>query len=132
MSGFEKKFVAEVRRLARENPDYVYAVPREWSEYDQRFVEMPSCQYVETDEETGALCGSCIIGQALIACGFSEQELAADGINTKGFASLSDELTLPIRPKVRDWAATVQRRQDNKATWSAAVRHADEWYPIDL
>lgn len=135
MTFFEEQFVSTLRRLVREKPDFVYQLPEIWSDHDQDFVQATSCQYIEDNHETEKLCGSCLIGQVLVELGVSMQELfhGDDGkMNSRGFGHLAHDLGLPLREEVIDWAAAIQRRQDNNTPWGEALRSADTNRPIDL
>ncbi|MGW1739993.1 hypothetical protein ACWCPQ_14405 [Nocardia sp. NPDC001965] len=112
----DQTLVAEVRRLAAENPNFVYQKP-EGSIF---------CVYVEQDSD-GNKVGSCILGQAMINLGVPAEKLVGSG----GFAGLAlDLLDMEISEKVRWWAVAVQGKQDKEIPWGRAVEIADEEEPL--
>ncbi|RYH63731.1 MAG: hypothetical protein EON54_07505 [Alcaligenaceae bacterium] len=132
MTFFEEQFVSTVRRLVREKPDFIYQLPEIWSDHLQDFVKSGSCMYVELDPESDKLCGSCLLGQALLELGVDVNILYQGGDhknNSQSFDHLAAELELPLRAQVIEWAATVQRYQDNNRPWGEALRLADEQFP---
>lgn len=107
----------EVRRLAAENPDFVYEGAVE-DRYGSQYV---SCFYTAKGDD-GNLTGSCLFGQALINLGADPYEL-----HSYEHASISDvlERAMLISHSRSKWFNEVQDGQDAKMTWSVAVAEAD-------
>lgn len=110
---------AEVRRLAAERPDFVYARPSgtTWG----------SCVYAHDG------CGSCIMGQALINVGIPVEWFTESGTrNTWGIGELISLLHFEERiaddfdRRATDWFSDVQTQQDLSNKWSDAIARADE------
>lgn len=108
----------EVRRLAAENPDFVYEGAVE-DRYGSQYV---SCMYtVEGDDEN--LVGSCLFGQALINLGADPAELRS--YEHEGIGQVLESAML-VSPKRVQWFDDVQEYQDVKMTWAFAVAEADD------
>lgn len=102
----DEEFVAAVRAIAAERPDYVYTAP-----------EGENCQYAHADG-----CG-CIIGCALNRLGMSLDELSElDSRALAGIRFIGEGLGLS-EPTIR-WATNVQSDQDNSVPWGEAVSNA--------
>ena len=101
--------VAEVRRLATENPDAVY------------INITGTCSYLNGT----AGCGSgCIIGQAILAIDPDLRDFLrqVDGVS---ISAISKRLGLSYGPEIR-WLSRVQSKQDCGHTWGKAVKQADK------
>ncbi|AXQ64416.1 hypothetical protein L3Y19_gp046 [Gordonia phage Neville] len=113
-----EKFVAEVRRLANENPEFVY---------QKRPIgdggEGGSCMYVN-EAGTG---GDCLIGQAVINTGLMSVEELGKHENELARGLLGD---LRFPGAATQWADRVQSRQDMGVAWVDAVRDADLTFPL--
>lgn len=112
-------FEKHVRRLAAENPKYVYD-------------NTNGCNYVRDDGD-GNWCGDCLIGRALIACGVPGLQLRAidtarpisgDGLIVDGEARTVLQ-HYRVSADVAEWAEIVQQHQDHQHTWGDSVRAAD-------
>lgn len=114
--------VNEVRKIAAERPDFVYAT--------QEGRDLPSsCSYV------GAIAGfdggeGCIVGQALARLGHTKEELfrqeamSADmAVSRLGYRLSSVGLGY-ANPEV--WLQRVQSEQDRGKSWGEAVANTDE------
>lgn len=110
--------VREVRRLAAERPDYVYEGGDD-----------AGCRYDRAGGESG-----CIIGEALAALGLVQGELEALGYETVraaldilaecGLVGHLDESSV-------GFLEHVQRAQDKRLPWDAAVRVGDRPGALD-
>ena len=125
-----KAFEAEVRKLVAENPDKVYAIPEVWSDEAEGFVEGDSCVYVERDQDSGELCGSCLFGQVLVNLGVPAAELENGYVNKSSIGGLNRKLGLGLDDRYVSWASAAQRRQDDKMPWRDALAGADQHYPL--
>lgn len=104
----------EIRRIAAENPEYVYD-EGDAAAWGQR------CYYVRNG------CGSCIVGRALANLGVPIERLEeADSRNGSGVraSTLLTELTGKSLVAAR-WVQYVQDRQDKGVAWREAVAQAD-------
>lgn len=114
-----KLFVAAVRKLAADNPEFVYE-PVTVTDVLGRPVDR--CVYVNDE---GA--GSCIVGQALIACGVPADELRRyDAMGTAASIVVQDHSG---NDTVAGWARAVQSKQDRHEQWSYAVTYGDRTHP---
>lgn len=114
----EAAFVAEVRRLAAENPDFVYSAPE-----DLNPTSGPTCLYVHRTE-AGELVGGCLIGQAFINIGLPVDEVAK--FDTLTYGGATEVLgVFNVSKRVRAWAGTAQQCQDLGDCWAEAVARAD-------
>jgi hypothetical protein len=113
--------VAEVRRIAAEHPDTIYA-----SVSDQ------FCTYVRD----GA--GDCIIGRALTSLGvpiafFYQEHPSPHGVterlNTTGISHIFPNLFSWHGDEIR-WLYSVQCAQDHHKPWGEAVERADRLHPL--
>lgn len=115
-----ESLIAKVRELAEESPDFVYEALR------------PNlCFYA-----TGQNCDGCIFGQALLALGVEKDVLEGfDQRNLSGQSSgiepILDLLDIGASERQKEWCTAVQRAQDRGASWSEAVKDADETYPLN-
>ncbi|MFF0498492.1 hypothetical protein ACFYU5_18955 [Nocardia aobensis] len=109
--------VSEIRRLAAENPDYIYQ-----SRGD-------ACVYVEPDE-AGVLVGSCIVGKALVNLGVNPAELEWEIGTIPGAYHL---LRSRVGGASREvwWIDWVQGEQDTGYSWADSVASADQERPIE-
>lgn len=115
-----EQVVNEVRRLAAEQPDFVYVNPVD--------PENADCLYVHN---WGVLdqpvVGGCIAGQALLNLGVPAWKLHEEEYTSVG-AILSKVGVTVDRGSDRDdldWLDNVQAKQDIKIPWGAAVTAAD-------
>ncbi|QDM55932.1 hypothetical protein SEA_TRAX_45 [Gordonia phage Trax] len=107
-----EKFVAEVRRLANENPNFIYkprTVPG----------RQITCHYVNEDR-TG---GDCLIGQALFNTGMRTIE-QLDEVEGRGAATVLRRY-FDAPSALQRWATEVQGAQDDGVAWGEAVRRVD-------
>lgn len=118
--------VAEVRRLAAEDPDHVYRPPvHDVGEENPTWAD---CSYVTGEDGKG-----CLIGQALSNLGVPFEELVKfEGYNvvmTLGLMGLVDEDHVSDRAAHTDeecFLMRVQYEQDDSRPWGEAVESA-EW-----
>ena len=116
MSELGEKLIAEVRRVAAVNPDYVY--------------EEVSCAYVKDGKP------SCLVGHALWNTGVIGPDSNLDAPISKGlygktranyanFADLAPFLDLQLETCEITWLGDVQDAQDDGTPWDSSVRNAD-------
>ncbi len=104
------KLIAEVRKIAAERPDTIYA-------HD-------GCEYDSKECSDGTI--GCLLGQGLTAIGWYILE-EADGraitevLENAGYLEEDDKV---------QWCAKVQREQDWGASWGSAVQGAGELFDI--
>ena len=112
MSEFGQKFIATVREVAAEHPDYVYDPGR--------------CAYI-VDGKPG-----CLLGQALWRMGIISPALGRQSHNDEDIVGLLDTigLNLAIDEKEMDWVASAQALQDSNESWGDAVRITDRDCPL--
>lgn len=115
-----KDVVAQVRRLAAENPDFVYKkvfFTNSEGNPDYR------CQYVKEGK------GDCIIGQALVDVGVPVESLAEwdKGIYA-ATAVVPRFVDVPYDDPAVGWLNAVQGYQDKGRTWQESVYEADLIY----
>jgi hypothetical protein len=117
----DHKLIAAVRKLANDHPDAIY--------------DSTMCQYSAGECAGGE---GCIIGQALQSLGLGELTLLADqsfnNVSTPRyipmFVDLADYLPFELTVYEEEWLSEVQRNQDEKMKWRAAVEQADEVCPL--
>lgn len=105
--------IAEVRRLAAENPNFNYkeACGPEWD---------GTCTYAPTDQTP-----ACIIGQALTNLGITRQNVyEGHGVNR-----FLGDIVGDYDRQTGHWLAWVQGEQDRGLPWAEAVAAADVEYP---
>lgn len=121
--------IREVRAVASERPDFVYAEQEGYS-------PTTGCSYL------GAAIGNadgegCIMGQALGRLEFDMEALGAweedrtgkPGGGT-GVRSLLERFGIPAERNESGWLGLVLGKQDHGGSWSEAVAVADELHPI--
>lgn len=113
MSETGQQIIAEIRRVAAENPNGT--VPRS------------GCVYVGNDGNP-----SCLVGHALVNLDIIDPEAAARrGWNHRQFALIyNDAFNLDLDEDEVRWIADAQDAQDLQRSWSEAVACADverEW-----
>ena len=112
-----KQLELEVRRLANENPDYIYKFP----------ANTTTCRYIDHATNTG----SCLFGQALVNLGVPTEEFGmfeGRGITTLYGGLVARGLLEPTPPtEYVEWFAGVQMGQDTGNPWGTAVANADEY-----
>jgi hypothetical protein len=102
---------AEVRKLAQEQPDFVYKRP-EYSAF---------CLYVHETSD-GIKTPGCIVGHALHRLGFSLDELEIGGTASEALERLSVN---GWDKDVVTWITRVQGEQDMATPWGRAVALVD-------
>ena len=110
MNVTEQDIINEVRRLAADNPDYIYVNPN-GSEFSQ-------CVYIHDGK------GSCIVGRALVNNGFDPEKVA----QYEGATADEMLVVLGIKEAIdfgQVWLDRVQALQDNGTPWADAVEEAD-------
>jgi hypothetical protein len=106
------QIIAEVRRLASEQPDFIYQNPA-WEGGIRGF-----CRYMHGENEPG-----CIMGHALYNLGLTPP---AEG----GVADVVQyDLGIGLTPSQAKWLSDVQRHQDRGETWATAVAWASDVTP---
>ena len=122
------QIITEMRRLAKENPGYVYG-----NEYSDQ-----GCLYYDAKKN----CGACLVGQALFNLGANVRVLD-ESMYTPSFKSLArnwNELSAEhdvnfdftqLTDRQINWISDAQGNQDTGSTWENALIGADHWYPLD-
>lgn len=118
------RVIEEVRKIANERPDFVYA--------DQPLstptLQSNSCSYISASYGIPEGEG-CIVGQALQKLGISEDALQEhEGYIASGVLirlDIHDQEESEHTPEL-EWLDTVQSEQDTKKSWGEAIRVADE------
>lgn len=101
--------VAEVRRLAAENPDAVYGK------------STSTCSYLYGTAGSG---NGCIIGQAILAIDPDLRDFLRQ-VDGESIHAIYERLGLDYGPEIR-WLNRVQYKQDCRYTWDKAVSSADK------
>lgn len=105
--------IAQIRKIASENPDYEYRR------------EHNNCVYVE-EVRDGEYEPACIVGIALVNLGIEAERLDID----KEFSEMYEDFVEEDHDLHVDWIQTVQCVQDNQFnSWSKAVHGADQTHP---
>lgn len=143
--------VLEVRKLAKENPEFNYkqqpdllssqyiggcsylaGMTEDSYEYFQSQGKLPDDVAYEEARQRGLIGQRCIVGQALSNLGVSDKFLKT--MEGSGADILVWELTLREKefpkPVEELWLTYVQKMQDGEKSWSEAVAKGDEVYPI--
>lgn len=111
MSELGQKLIAEVRRVAAENPDFIY--PRDISG------GVKSCVYIKDG------CPSCIIGHALWNIGLIDAKFKGDHMALSDIGHVILQYGWGIETGEIEWLHKVQQYQDQLNPWGQAVRYAD-------
>lgn len=118
----EHRVIREIRRLAAENPDFVYGIPSKPDEYGYP-VQGDNCLYVHDGK------GSCGVGQALVKFGvldpnrpFGKHGEQIEGVEA---SKVFEILGLRVPGMQKRWADNFQSHQDEGKTWGQAVAWAD-------
>ena len=101
--------VAEVRRLAAENPDATY------------FRNASTCSYLHGTAAGGV---GCIIGQAILAIDPDLRDFLRQ-VDGESISAISKRLGLSYGPEIQ-WLSRVQFKQDCGNPWGKAVSLANE------
>jgi hypothetical protein len=108
-----KKVIKEVRRLASENPDYVYTNNKD---ENGRTI----CLYLASADQPG-----CIFGQALTRLGVVIP-IDLEGRSIDFIFWRIGRIELPgADSALVDWCSEVQRGQDSGLAWAKAIHGAD-------
>lgn len=112
----EHRIIREARRLAAENPDFVYKTLTVL-DVDGVRREGDFCKYVHDGR------GSCLLGQAMMNTG----DITADNIEfeDKSISRVFAMLHLRVPDSQQRWAERVQDDQDASIPWGLAVANAD-------
>jgi hypothetical protein len=117
-----EQVVNEIRRLAAEQPDFVYVNPVD--------PENTDCLYVHNwgNEDGLPVVGGCIAGQALMNLG-----VPASTLHDVEFTSVSGilprvgvKVDIVSDRNLLTWMDDVQSKQDIKNPWGLAVKAADQ------
>ncbi|MFC9514593.1 hypothetical protein ACFTSD_02575 [Nocardiaceae bacterium NPDC056970] len=111
------QLVSAVRAKAAADPDRIYTpVP-------DPDIEDTNCLYVERDDETGELCGSCLVGHGFLDIGVPAKFLERDVIGIGEL--LTEAWGFDRKDKRALWLEEVQNAQDTGTPWGAAIDKAD-------
>lgn len=106
--------IAEVRRLAQDNPDFVYPTNKRH--------EGPSCVYNPEEGIYGR--PACIFGQAFINLGSPVDEDPKLGAGS--IECVCTKKGIQFNSFQGAWISAVQRNQDSGIAWGAALDKADK------
>jgi hypothetical protein len=109
--------VTKVREIAAARPENVYRNGR--------------CEYADGECSDGTI--GCILGQALLALGFTKRKLRRLDelpISSIGVVLTSLLKTDALPPNKVSWLRRVQDAQDIEVEWGAAVEAADQVVPL--
>jgi hypothetical protein len=109
-----KDVVREVRRIAAENPDFVYT---------------PSLNGICSYHATEGNPQGCIIGAALKSLGVDVDVLAGPANTILRHLGLEGVFYIEDVSREAEWVQTVQSCQDCRKPWGEAVSLASERYP---
>ncbi|WP_458682254.1 hypothetical protein [Prescottella equi] len=121
------EFVQAVRKRVANTPDKVYEIPAKSFDEDGEPIPGNECLYVERDQETGKLVGSCLLGCALVDIGVNPAMLDT---SPQSILALNNNLGLGLPTDVLLWATEAQGSQDLKNPWDLSLRMADSRYPL--
>lgn len=113
--------VAEVRKVAKENPTFVYV--RQFT----NSVSAPLCKYQEADG-----CDGCIFGHVFSRLGLMDKLLNQFPQQRASILVVLQDLGLIQTSEDRTmarWCEDVQSSQDSGIPWADAVQRADHTYP---
>lgn len=139
----------EVRKLASENPDFIYTnqegVPEkvggscsylaavDYTTYEifQEDGKFPEDLSYDDARKQGLLGNRCIVGQALHNLGVDDDFLEShEGIGADFLVgNLTQRVKGAPKPLTQMWLAYVQGLQDEGNPWGEAVKIADKEYP---
>lgn len=118
---FCSQLIAEIRKLAAENPE---------ARYERSGGGQGSCYYtvgrIINAENVNS--GGCIVGQAfqrLLSPSDLGKVQSRDGVGSVSACGILDMLGIRHTWQQGEWLRNIQSRQDNGHTWSYAVRFAD-------
>lgn len=116
--------IDEIRKLASEEPDFIYTE----QEYASAAI---GCSYLGASIDYPNEGKACIVGQALERLGVSREELkklelstASDAIMQSGFGATTAKERAGL-----DWINTMQSGQDNGMSWRNCLLSTDLTYP---
>lgn len=110
---------AEVRRLARKEPERVYRPPAGMS-----------CRYLHTDPNNeDAWIGGCIFGHAFLNLGIEPEVILRWEGNT--CEALIEVFGISMTDRQKMWATGLQSLQDADAPWGQCILQADNLYPLE-
>lgn len=115
---------AEVRRIAREDPEHIYEPPPETiDEYGA--MRGGDCSYLPDDNNPQG----CLIGAALRAVGVTPTEDFEGNAANQVIEDILATIEVTIEGRFEDkveWFRLVQSAQDEGTAWGKAVEHADK------
>lgn len=106
--------IREVKRLAKQNPDFVYQSCGS------------NCFYTKSENDND--CG-CIFGQAILNLQPDLKETLQFFDNSSRVPRISvllKKLGITASMKQQSWCNSVQSSQDRKSTWACAIKRAGE------
>lgn len=106
-----EELIGEVRRLTKENPDYIYNAP-----------EHDGCSYISSKDDPHK---GCIFGQAMLNLDPDLHD-TLDKFDTYGIPYiLRDVLNVSGTDRQYDWCAMFQRKQDTGHMWGEALAYVN-------
>lgn len=107
MSEFGQQLIEETKKVAANNPDFVYKKER-------------GCVYVRNGQP------SCLIGHALWNLGLIDASLETCSDNESGVEEIIDALHLNVDGDEQVWLDNAQSSQDIGKSWGQAISLADK------
>lgn len=113
----EEKVIEQVRKLAKENPNFVYM--------DRRTDDVENWSYLGYSIDEPNVGRGCIVEQALLDLGVTKEELAEIGIENLTSSAVIDKLGIVAERGHSQYLDFVQDRQGTGESWGMAVKNAD-------
>ena len=104
MSDIGEKLIEETRKVAAEDPYFIY---------------QGRCQYVIGGQP------GCIVGKAAWNLGLIDATFEGVAANREGVDTLASELDLDLNSDQEGWLSRAQEWQDNGESWGDSVKYAD-------
>ncbi len=113
-----RQLIQEVKRLANQNPDFVYQSCNN------------TCFYTRSENNND--CG-CIFGQAILNLQPDLKEKLQEFDNSTSVPRihiLLKKLGMKLSLMQKSWCAAVQSSQDRKCSWSHAIQYAERFVKL--
>lgn len=112
-----KKVIEQVRKIAKENPDFVYT--------NQGDVDAAEYSYLGRSMSEPNVGQGCIVGQALLDLGVTREEMVEAGIEGTTASEALMRLGINSGSMYSQYLDFVQDMQDIGEPWGRAVEFAD-------